>query len=285
MLGHHPKLRRELQDNGQRAFAKVREAHKTHYMESFGTTPAQEVSNTRYLWKLVLRVEPEDEDAFDANVEEFFGADATVEPSERRYQFVVLYDPSDRSKVVIDRSDEAWRMLDVQKFEERSDAQVSRMRERGQGVWADRLEAAQNSMAEYIGTDRSNLSTDEREDALHAQQQKMREIMAGDSAQRAEQIRAIQHDPSVPPEQKAAKIKEVMADMGLAVPNTVTGGQPPTAARTPDPVATGGQPPTEARTPDPVATADALTKLAALHDRGVLTDEEFAAQKKQLLGD
>jgi hypothetical protein len=42
----------------------------------------------------------------------------------------------------------------------------------------------------------------------------------------------------------------------------------------------GGQP---VRTADPAATADALTKLADLRDRGALTDEEFAAQKKKLL--
>jgi hypothetical protein len=34
----------------------------------------------------------------------------------------------------------------------------------------------------------------------------------------------------------------------------------------------------------PVDVADELTKLAALHDRGVLTDAEFAAQKAKLLG-
>jgi hypothetical protein len=32
------------------------------------------------------------------------------------------------------------------------------------------------------------------------------------------------------------------------------------------------------------STADELTKLAALKDKGVLTEEEFAAQKKALLG-
>ena len=32
------------------------------------------------------------------------------------------------------------------------------------------------------------------------------------------------------------------------------------------------------------STADQLTKLAALHDSGKLTDEEFAAQKAKLLG-
>jgi hypothetical protein len=267
MLGHHPKLHRELQKKGRRAFAKVREAKKTHYYEAFGTTPAQEVANTRVLWKLVLRVEPEGEDAFDASVEEFFGSGATVEPSDRHYQFVVLFDPSDHGKVAIDHSDEAWRMLDVQQFKERADARVSRMHERGQDFWADRVQAAQDSLADYMGEDRSKLSRDEREDAMQAQKQKMREIMAGDSGQRAEQILAIQRDASIPPEEKGAKIRELMAGMGVAAPNVLI-----------------GQPPVTAPTPDPAATADALTKLADLHDRGALTDAEFQAQKNKLLG-
>lgn len=33
-----------------------------------------------------------------------------------------------------------------------------------------------------------------------------------------------------------------------------------------------------------VSTADELEKLAALRERGILTEEEFAAKKKQLLG-
>ena len=269
MLGHHPMLRHELEKNGQRAFAKVREAKKTHYYESFGTTPAQEVQNTRVLWKLVLHVEPEGGDAFDANVEEFFTSNITVEPSERHYQFVVLFDPSDHSKVLIDDSDEASRMLDVELFKERSDAQVSRMREQGQGVMADRVQSAQDSLAQYMATDHSKLSADEREDALHAQQQKMREIMAGDSQQRGQQIMAIQRDPGLSPEEKRAKIMELMAGMGVAVPNMVVGGQPAASAPA----------------PDPAATADALTKLADLRDRGVLTDAEFQAQKAKLLGE
>jgi membrane protease subunit (stomatin/prohibitin family) len=36
-----------------------------------------------------------------------------------------------------------------------------------------------------------------------------------------------------------------------------------------------------ASAPDPT---DKLTKLADLHDRGVLSDEEFAAQKAKILG-
>jgi Short C-terminal domain/Phospholipase_D-nuclease N-terminal len=34
----------------------------------------------------------------------------------------------------------------------------------------------------------------------------------------------------------------------------------------------------------PGSTADELTKLASLHERGVLTDQEFAAQKATLIG-
>jgi hypothetical protein len=159
-------------------------------------------------------------------------------------------------------------MLDVKQLKERSAAQVSRMREQGQDVMADRVQAAQDSMAEYMATDHSKLSADDREDALHAQQQKMREIMAGDSKQRGEQIMAIQRDPSLSPEEKRAKIMELMAGMGIAVPNMMVGGQPTAPAPT----------------PDPSATADALTKLADLRDRGVLTDAEFQTQKEKLLG-
>ena len=36
--------------------------------------------------------------------------------------------------------------------------------------------------------------------------------------------------------------------------------------------------------PAPVSTADELSKLAALRDSGVLSDEEFASAKRQLLG-
>jgi Short C-terminal domain len=121
-------------------------------------------------------------------------------------------------------------------------------------------------MTDYIGKDQSNLTADEREDALAAQQQKMRDIMAGDSVQRAEQIRAIQQDASIAPGEKQAKLMELMS--GLGAPAAVmSGGQPVTGV------------PSSAAT-----TADALTKLADLHDRGALTDEEFQAQKQKLLG-
>lgn len=42
--------------------------------------------------------------------------------------------------------------------------------------------------------------------------------------------------------------------------------------------------PKESLGPQNVSVADELTKLAGLHESGVLTDEEFAAQKAKLLG-
>lgn len=45
-------------------------------------------------------------------------------------------------------------------------------------------------------------------------------------------------------------------------------------------------PPTQYAPPPPPAESDAdvLTKMAQLHEQGVLTDEEFAAKKAQILG-
>lgn len=40
----------------------------------------------------------------------------------------------------------------------------------------------------------------------------------------------------------------------------------------------------QAATPGTASTADELTKLADLRDRGILTDEEFDAKKRQMLG-
>jgi hypothetical protein len=42
--------------------------------------------------------------------------------------------------------------------------------------------------------------------------------------------------------------------------------------------------PTPKENPSNVSVADELTKLAGLHDSGVLTNEEFSAQKAKLLG-
>jgi hypothetical protein len=261
MLGRHPALRLELAKKGKRAPAKVREAERTKW-----TDGGPDGFNTVRLWKLVLLVEPEGEEPFEAKVDELLGIDWMVEPSERHYAFAVLYDPSDHRKVVIDRSDEGNRMLEDLQSRERTDAQTDRMRAQGQGALADRYQAAEELKMQYRRNEDPNLSADEREDRQQEMRRKMHEIMAGDSVQRAEQMRAIATDPSLSTEEKTAKMRELATGAGAA-PNVLVGGQP---------VQTGGA-------SAAAATADALAKLADLRDRGALTDAEFQEQKRKLL--
>jgi hypothetical protein len=87
---------------------------------------------------------------------------------------------------------------------------------------------------------------------------------AGGAAGPAEQIRAVAHDPSLSPEEKRARIMELTTGMGAAAKTMFVGGQ----------IVQGG----------PIDAVDALAKLADLRDRGVLTGEEFEAQKRKLLG-
>jgi len=62
-----------------------------------------------------------------------------------------------------------------------------------------------------------------------------------------------------------------------AAPTLMVGGQPWTGMPTPPA-------PPAPPAPAPASTADELTKLADLRDRGVLTEEEFQAQKQRVLG-
>lgn len=69
-------------------------------------------------------------------------------------------------------------------------------------------------------------------------------------------------------EQIKKMMRDAQAAHGLPASNLIVGGQPVFCGQQ-------GAP----------STADELTKLAALRDRGVLTDAEFEAQKKKLLGE
>jgi hypothetical protein len=225
LLGHHPRLEKELRKKGQRALATVIEAHQTHYNETIGN--AAIVSNTRILWKLVLRVEPDGEEPFEAKLDALFGqlSDPTVGG-----QYPVLYDPKDHGKVLIDHTEEGSRRFVYEKAKEHTDAAVARMRERGQDDMADRLQAV------YDAGLTSNWSRNSGE---------LRQQIA----------------------ERKAQIAEIIGGQ-----NVVIGGQP-----VPGGPAAGGA-------GNAAATADALTKLADLRDRGALTDEEFEAQKRKLLG-
>ena len=90
-------------------------------------------------------------------------------------------------------------------------------------------------------------------------------------------------------QERREKIKEIMAGQGAGAQQRLQADAMATygaqydqlkATFAPPAVLVGGEAvqPNEA-----AATADALTKLADLHDRGVLTEEEFQAQKDKLL--
>ncbi|HTE61396.1 MAG TPA: SHOCT domain-containing protein [Solirubrobacteraceae bacterium] len=57
--------------------------------------------------------------------------------------------------------------------------------------------------------------------------------------------------------------------------------QEPSAYQEPEPTYAAPAPPAAAPAPDPIAQ---LKELAALKEQGILTDEEFAAQKAKILG-
>lgn len=82
--------------------------------------------------------------------------------------------------------------------------------------------------------------------------------------ERAEQMRAVALDGTLSPDERRDKMMELTTSMGAAPQVTFVGGQP--------------------ATPNPAEAVDALAKLADLRDRGVLTDEEFEAQKARILG-
>jgi hypothetical protein len=90
----------------------------------------------------------------------------------------------------------------------------------------------------------------------------------------------IEEHTGLPPEQlEDQDLEEAMQELGIQ-------GQPVSAQ---DSAAMGGAPAAAARPVQaPAASQDSylqeLEKLAELRDRGVLTEEEFAAKKKQLLG-
>jgi hypothetical protein len=91
----------------------------------------------------------------------------------------------------------------------------------------------------------------------------------------------IEEHTGVPPEQlDDNELQGAMQELGIQ-------SQPLTAE---DQAALGGAPPAGAAAAQAPAAApqesymQELEKLAELRDRGILTDEEFAAKKKQLLG-
>jgi hypothetical protein len=249
MLGFHPLLTRELKKNGVRAFATVLEVKRTHELNTVGDPSV--VANTERLWKLVLEVKPDSGPPFQAKVGAWFNqlSEPTVGDD-----YPVLFHPDDHTKLMIDQSAEGVSELVDAKTKERTESTVETMRSRGQNEIANRYQAVFDA---GLTTHWSNDPVELRKQ-IQERRVKIKEIMAGSG-----------------PDAQQRLVSDAMSTFGdqyeqlrrqFTVPGVPLSGQP----------SQGG---------DAASTADTLTKLADLHDRGVLTDEEFQAQKKKLLGE
>jgi len=200
VFGSHELLERKLRKHGKASLSTVLSCDRRYSMRE---NVASGVGTPKSLCKLKLRVEPDGDSAFEATT------DSWLIGTEGAYEGMVvpvLYDPSDRAKVVVDHSEEAWKAADEANMRARFTARA----------------AARGD-----------------DPARTAAMLKIRAAAVGDPT----------------------GFRRLMQEQGAAAFGLSVGASP---AR------------------DPL---DALAKLGALHDRGVLTDVEFETQKRKLLGE
>lgn len=105
MFGSAERLEQKLREGGGKtAPAQVTAAKKGKFAISTGNDAAQQVASAHVNWKLTLRVTPDNEASFAAEVTEPYpelGSRPAVGDT-----VGVLYDPDDHSKVVVDHSSE-----------------------------------------------------------------------------------------------------------------------------------------------------------------------------------
>jgi hypothetical protein len=272
MLGHHALLERRLRKNGSKAFATVLECKQTNWSETTGNPGI--VGNTEILCNLKLQVAPDGEQPFEVPLDWLFGQMSIPSADSK---LPVLYDPSDHSKVIIDESPEAMQALVNDSITERTEGIVERMKASGNPASDAAAAGLQKALDAGLMTGYSNDPAELRKQI----------------AERREQIKKIMFD--------------AQTAQGLPATNVFIGGQPVVTGQPAQPAGPAAQPAGPAAQPagpaaqpagpaaqpagpaaqaaSTVSTVDALTKLAALHDRGVLTDDEFLAEKKKLLGE
>ncbi len=217
MFGSANRLEKKLREGGGKtAPAQITATKKGKVAISTGGDAAQQAASAHVNWKLTLRVTPDNEAPFEAEVKEPYpemGGGPSVGDT-----IGVLYDPNDHSKLVVDHGEEGLVTQVLSHTSDRAKAQMEKVAG----------EPAQDLMREAISD-----PTAFREKMWERANQMAADARAGAAA-------------------------------GSATPNVLIGGVPMTVGR-----------------PDP---ADEIAKLADLRDRGALTDEEFQAQKKKILG-
>jgi hypothetical protein len=104
--GKSSRRENKLRDGtGKPAQATILEAKKGRFAISSGGNAAEQVASAHINWKLKLRVEPEGEAAFEAEVKEGY-AEMGMGPQVGS-KIAVLYNPDDHSSVVVDHSTDA----------------------------------------------------------------------------------------------------------------------------------------------------------------------------------
>jgi hypothetical protein len=201
--------RRHREEAGLSAAARAEVLAAEAIQVAVTVAPSPVVENTEQMWKLRLRVTPEDADPFDVDLEQ---ALPQLEQPRAGQKVMVRFDPEDHSRVVLDRGDSGRAAAIAEQITSRLDPQQEAMLEKFTGG------SVQDLISEAMADPQ------------------------GFAARMQERARAAQ--------------KDAMAQADGAMAH-----EPPE---------------------DPV---DLLARLADLHDRGVLTDEEFQAQKKRILGE
>jgi hypothetical protein len=203
------------------------------------------VSNTELRWKLRLMVRPADEAPFEAEV----GVSLPQLMTPRRgTTMMVQYDPADHSHIEVDRSDAAQKEAAIQ------------------GVLGHSPTLA--------GTTVAGMSMDEMMHAAMrdpaAFRQQMAQMAADANGNAAALVQA-------PPGTTAMFGAGGAFGMAGGVPGAATPGVP--GAVPPAPAAAPA-----AATPGPDDHIAALERLGDLRDRGILTEDEFQAEKRRVLG-
>jgi hypothetical protein len=113
MFGNDRGLEKRLRKGaGKTARAILVDAKKGHWVSSTGGSESQLANSAKVTWTLTLRVMPDGEPPFEAMVKEGFRVGSRPSPN---YEYKVLYDPRDHSKVAIDHTP----MTDAERAEQR----------------------------------------------------------------------------------------------------------------------------------------------------------------------
>jgi len=241
----------KLEETGEQAVAEVLEAKRSAWAMTQGNEAI--VGNTTIHWKLRLQVKPKDQPPFEASLDHNFSQLTTPRPG---MSVMVWFDPSDHSRVKIDDSNAA-----------QTEAAL-------QGVLGHNPALAGMSVG---GQSVEQLMHAALADPAGFREQMQRQAAEANAAAAAA---AAAYAPGGMPMPVGMPMPGGYPLGGYGAP--VAGADPvePAAATTGAPTAPAGP----SAAPAAGDRIEQLERLAGLHERGVLNDEEFAAEKRRILG-